>query len=84
MNWIIPRNIMAFSSPTMKLGDGLPPEFFIDIFRKKKVTAVVRLNEQLYDDTIFKINNIKVINLEFVDGSCPSDEIIAAFIQVCD
>lgn len=33
MNWIIPRKILALSSPTEKRGDGLPPTHFIEKFK---------------------------------------------------
>jgi hypothetical protein len=49
MNWIVPNKIIAFSSPTTKKSDGLPPGDFIETFKKFNVTAVIRLNESLYD-----------------------------------
>lgn len=49
MNWIIPGKILALSSPTSKKNDGLPPEAFIENFRKLNIKAVVRLNEPLYN-----------------------------------
>jgi cell division cycle 14 len=33
MNWIIPKRILAFSSPTDKRKDGLPPSHFLDKFK---------------------------------------------------
>jgi cell division cycle 14 len=45
MNWIIPRKILALSSPTEKSKDGLPPEHFVDKFKKLRVNAIIRLNE---------------------------------------
>ena len=73
MNWIIPRRILAFSSPTENEEERLPPEAFIEKFKDLNITAVIRLNESLYDETTFTKNRIKVYNLEFVDGSCPDD-----------
>jgi hypothetical protein len=45
MNWIIPKKILALSSPTEKRKDGLPASFFVDRFKKLGVRSVVRLNE---------------------------------------
>ena len=54
MNWVIPNKILALSSPTDIKGEGLPPTFFLESFQKMKIKGVVRLNEQLYDETVFR------------------------------
>jgi len=36
-----------------------------------KIKAIVRLNESLYDENVFEMADIKVYDLEFLDGSCP-------------
>jgi hypothetical protein len=71
MNWIVPGKIMAFSSPTAKKNDGLPPEAFLENFEKLKIKAVIRLNEPLYDESVFTNAGITVHDMEFLDGSCP-------------
>jgi hypothetical protein len=38
-----------------------------------KIKAIIRLNEKLYDEAVFEREGIKVHDLEFLDGSCPSD-----------
>jgi len=53
MNWIVPRKILALSSPSQKQREGLPPSFFVDKFHKMKVGSVIRLNEPLYDELVF-------------------------------
>ena len=63
MNWIIPKKLLAMSSPTENRGDGLPPEHFIKSFKKMKVMAIIRLNEELYDESVFKREGIEVYNL---------------------
>jgi cell division cycle 14 len=73
MNWIVPNKFLAFSSPTEKTSDGLPAQFFVDKFKKMGITGIIRLNEPLYDANVFRREGIKVYDLEFVDGSCPSD-----------
>ena len=59
LNWIIPKKLMAFSTPiesTKKL-DGIyyGPEFYIPIFKKLGVTAVVRLTTEEYDREVQKL-----------------------------
>lgn len=73
MNWIVPGQILALSSPTRKKNDGLPPEAFIENFKMMKITAVVRLNEPLYEEESFEREGIEVFDLEFEDGTNPSD-----------
>jgi len=38
-----------------------------------EVKIVVRLNEPMYKKEVFSQNGIKVIEMEFMDGSCPND-----------
>ena len=79
MNWVIPGKVLAFSSPTDNNGDGLPPQHFLESFQKMKVKGVIRLNEQLYEESVFRRIGINVYNMEFLDGSCPED---VSFYQI--
>jgi len=45
MNWIIPKKILALSSPTEVKEEGLPPKHFIKKFKELNIKAVIRLNE---------------------------------------
>jgi cell division cycle 14 len=82
MNWIVPGKILALSSPTSKKNDGLPPEAFLENFEKMGIKAVVRLNEPLYEESVFEKAGIKVYDLEFLDGSCPNDVRILTEINI--
>lgn len=73
MNWIIPGKILALSSPTTIKTDGLHPDAFITNFAKMNIKAIVRLNEPLYNTRVFEREGIDVHDLEFPDGTCPSD-----------
>jgi cell division cycle 14 len=84
MNWIVPGKILALSSPTSKKNDGLAPDAFLENFEKLKIKAVIRLNEPLYDESVFSKAGIAVHDMEFLDGSCPSDSVIMKFIELCD
>lgn len=82
MNWIVPNKILAFSSPTDNPKNGLPPSEFLSVFLKLKIKAIIRLNEQLYDEKVFEKNGIKVYDMEFTDGSCPDDVRICFLIFI--
>lgn len=89
LNWIIPGKFIAFSGPADKPKDPdgyrrFTPEDYVPIFKKFGVTMVVRLNNKQYDENRFKNNGIKHTDLYFLDGSCPSDEIIQQFIKICE
>jgi len=60
MNWIIPGKLLAFSAPIdeEKAADnlGFDPEFYVPIFKKLGVTAVVRLTTKDYDRDVTIIN----------------------------
>lgn len=58
MNWIVPRRVLALSSPSQKPREGLPPAAFVEKFHKMKVGAVIRLNEPMYDELEFKEEGI--------------------------
>ena len=73
MNWIVPGKILAFSSPTEKKNDGLQPDAFLANFQKMNIKGIIRLNESLYDEDVFREAGIEVYDSEFPDGSCPSD-----------
>jgi hypothetical protein len=72
MNWVIPNQILALSSPT-DTGDGITAKDFVPKFKKLEISTVIRLNESLYNERVFFEAGIKVMNQEYVDGSCPDD-----------
>jgi len=89
MNWIIPNKFLAFSGPAdmPRDPDGYrrwTPEDYVPIFKKIGITHVVRLNNKQYDENRFKKNGIKHTDLYFLDGSCPSDEIIDNFLKIVE
>jgi len=89
LNWIIPGKFIAFSGPADKPKDPdgyrrFTPEDYVPIFKKFGVTMVIRLNNKQYDEERFKKNGIKHTDLYFLDGSCPTDEIIEKFIKICE
>jgi len=89
LNWIIPGKFVAFSGPADKPKDNdgyrrFTPEDYVPIFKKFGVTRVVRLNNKQYDEQRFTKNGINHTDLYFLDGSCPSDEIIEKFLAIVE
>ena len=84
LNWIIPGSVVATSSPAINMEEGLPPRFYCPIFREHNITAVVRLNEKLYNDVNFENKGFRVYPMEFVDGTCPSDTHVIDFIKILE
>ena len=54
----------------------------LQIFLQINVKAIVRLNESLYECTVFERNGIQVFDLEFPDGSCPDSGTIDRFTRI--
>lgn len=89
MNWIIPDKFLAFAGPSPNAtdADGFPavtPEVYVPIFRDARIELVVRLNKKQYDRRRFIDNGIKHVDLYFLDGSCPSREIIVKFLHITE
>lgn len=89
MNWIIPDKFLAFAGPcpTPTDADGFPaftPEDYVPIFREAGIGLVVRLNKKQYDRRRFIDHGIKHVDLYFLDGSCPSRDIISKFLHITE
>jgi len=56
----------------------------VPIFKQFGVTLVIRLNQPQYDAEVFVSNGIRHVDLYFLDGSNPSDEIIARFLELAE
>jgi len=93
LSWVVPNQIIAFSSPTGGGGYGrafysgalgFSPDELVDSFHDLGVKGVIRLNDRLYDAGMFERNGVRVHEMEFPDGSCPKDHIIADFINLTE
>ena len=89
MNWIIPGKFMAFSSPSPTEYDSegyrvFTPKDYVPLFKKFGITTVVRLNKPTYERNDFIKNGINHLDLYFLDGSTPSEEIIDTFLETCE
>jgi cell division cycle 14 len=89
-NKITPKFI-AFAGPVAKR-PGMDwneymhePEEFVEEFKKRGVSTVVRLNEpSTYDKAVFERAGIHVVDLEFRDCTNPSVAIIKGFLDTVD
>lgn len=54
------------------------------IFKSLNVTCVVRFNDKLYDRKVFLNNSIRHVDLYYEDGGNPTEQILQAFLQVCE
>lgn len=89
MHWIIPNKFMAFPGPntTRNTPEGYRahiPEDYIDIFKKNNIKLVIRLNKKQYSCERFSKHDINHKDLFFLDGSCPKDDIVNTFFEMCD
>jgi hypothetical protein len=86
MNWIIPGVLGAFSTPidvkySLKgLSEGLNPEKIAEKMQKIGIKSIIRLNERMYDERVFEKRGIRVVGMEFPDGSVPGWGTVEKFI----
>ena len=60
------------------------PEDYVPIFKNFNIGLVVRLNKKAYEESRFIKHGIKHLDLYFLDGSTPTDEIINNFIDAAE
>ena len=96
-NWVT-RDFLAFASPKEKAyvsalaantkPQSRPPSALlrhtVKYFQDKNVSLVVRLNNPLYDRSVFVDAGIEHADMYFDDGSNPSDDIVREFIARAD
>ena len=58
------------------------PNDYVPIFKKLKVSTVVRLNNKTYDAADFTKKKINHEELYFPDGSVPSLDIVHRFLDI--
>ena len=89
LNWIVPGKLMAFSGPSAQpkhFGGWrtFTPEDYIEYFREKGVTSVVRLNKKMYEGARFTAQGVDHHELYFPDGSCPTEPIMYKFLDIVE
>ena len=91
LSWIIPNKFLAFSGPLAKkrlLAEGnaysLAPAEYVPILKSLGVTVIVRFNSKCYDKSVFTTAGIRHVDLLYDDGANPPENILQAFLQVCE
>ena len=82
LNWIVPKKFMALSTPLDE--PGYSPVDYVPLFKKFKVTSIVRLNNPCYDRNGFIQNGINHYDVIFRDGSVPPEPKFREFIEVAE
>eukprot|EP00887_Chlorella_sp_A99_P005476 scaffold1.g5476.t1 len=89
LNWIVPGKLMAFSGPSAQpkhFGGWRTymPEDYIQYFRDRGVTAVVRLNKRMYEASRFTAHGVRHHEMYFPDGTCPTEPIMYRFLETVE
>nr|XP_055150422.1 dual specificity protein phosphatase CDC14C [Symphalangus syndactylus] len=89
LNWIIPDRFIAFCGPhsRARLESGYhqhSPETYIQYFKNRNVTTIIRLNKKMYDAKCFTDAGFDHHDLFFADGSSPTDAIVKGFLDICE
>ncbi|RXG70403.1 Dual specificity protein phosphatase CDC14A [Armadillidium vulgare] len=88
-NWVLPEKYLAFCGPhsESKVKNGYTlhaPETYFQYFRTHNITTIIRLNKKLYDASRFRNAGFEHYDMYFIDGSCPSDDIMSEFVRVSE
>ncbi|KRX02244.1 hypothetical protein PPERSA_04866 [Pseudocohnilembus persalinus] len=89
LNVILPEKFIAFSGPsnTQRDNEGyrtFTPEDYVPIFKQMGVTLVIRLNKKSYDAQRFTNHGIKHLDLYFLDGTTPPEDIVQKFFDAVE
>lgn len=60
------------------------PESYFTYFRYNNVTTIIRLNQKIYDASIFTDAGFDHKDLFFIDGSTPTDSIMRQFLKITE
>ena len=63
-------------------GHTCTPADYVQYFKAKNVTCVVRLNKPHYDRNVFVAAGIKHVDMYYPDGSIPPEETLQKFLRV--
>ncbi|KAK4885945.1 hypothetical protein RN001_002216 [Aquatica leii] len=85
MNWLLPRKFLAFIGPTEGvIANGHPPHHYIRYFLENDIKTVIRLNNKVYDSSVFINAGIEHHELFFPDGSVPTKQILLRFLNLSE
>eukprot|EP00291_Cryptomonas_curvata_P020098 CAMPEP_0172167516 /NCGR_PEP_ID=MMETSP1050-20130122/9623_1 /TAXON_ID=233186 /ORGANISM="Cryptomonas curvata, Strain CCAP979/52" /LENGTH=352 /DNA_ID=CAMNT_0012838331 /DNA_START=479 /DNA_END=1534 /DNA_ORIENTATION=+ len=92
---VVPGKFVAFKGPVGDMpSDRLwcdkeqvrmfHPGYYLPTLRGMGVTTMVRLNEQLYDGTLFEEAGLRMEELYFDDCTTPPADVVLRFFQICE
>lgn len=88
LNWIVPGKLLAFAGPINLERDNAwkkqQPKFYHDYFRRRNVTAIIRLNDHEYSRSEFTNYGFSHQDLIFPDGHAPDSTTAKRFIKFVD
>ncbi|KAF5299577.1 hypothetical protein FQR65_LT09382 [Abscondita terminalis] len=85
MNWLLPRKFLAFIGPTDNIiMNGHPPDHYVQYFLENDIKTVIRLNNKVYDSSVFTKAGIEHHELFFPDGTIPTKQILLRFLNLSE
>ena len=90
LNWTLQNKFIAFAGPHAAREShpggytSLCPDDYISYFKRRNVKLVVRLNKKYYDARKFTQHGINHMELYFLDGSNPPDNLLAKFLEAAE
>jgi cell division cycle 14 len=82
LHWIVPNKFMALGTP-MDI-PGISPADYVPLFKKFKISSIVRLNTPCYEKKVFEERGIKHYEVFFKDGSTPLPEKVKDFLEAAE
>ena len=84
---VFPGKLYAFPGPTtsayeIRFQRRFSPMHYVPLFKKLRVSCVVRLNEKCYPPTSFTQHGLHHIDLPFPDGSAPPFAVAKSFLDL--
>jgi cell division cycle 14 len=95
MHEVLPGKFIAFRGPLRDYGregtvehcgsdSSLSASDYLDVFKSKNVSTIIRLNEREYSASVFKRAGFTHVDLPFEDCGIPSDSIVDKFLRIAE
>jgi cell division cycle 14 len=89
---VVPGKFIAFRGPvrdegrggTRQCGSTLSASSYIDVFKDKGVSTIIRLNSAQYSAAVFKRAGFTHVDLPFEDCGVPPDRIVNTFLTIAE
>jgi cell division cycle 14 len=92
MHQVVPGKFIAFRGPVRDHGQAvtergdstLSASDYLDVFKDKNVSTIIRLNSAQYSSAVFKRAGFQHFDLPFEDCGVPSDCIVDKFLRIAE